>query len=227
MQPDVPLIDAAVMAVPLHDRGEPLIDVRDVAALRVDDRMASSHPTFARLRVTVVDRLVIAQSLLPRDLRLLVIEGYRPAGQQAEHFHRYATELRDANPEWTDEQLLAEVGRHCAPPDSAPHRTGAAVDLTLCTLAGAELQMGCRVHDGPVRSHGACDTDAAGLSDEVQANRALLGAALCGAGLVNLPTAWWHWSYGDQYWCHRTGAASAPYARVDAEAIISRYDDVR
>jgi D-alanyl-D-alanine dipeptidase len=181
-----------------------MVDLRGVAALRVDDRMAPSHSTYAFVRATVVDRLVIAQSLLPRGLRLLVIEGYRPADQQDEHLRGYLDELRGAYPEWTDEQVRVEASRYCAPAATAPHPTGAAVDLTLCTLSGTELEMGSRVHNGPIRSGGACVTGAAGISAEARRRRTILGEAMRGAGLVNLPTAWWHWSYGDplEVRCH-------------------------
>ncbi|MEU3710149.1 M15 family metallopeptidase [Streptomyces catenulae] len=32
-----------------------------------------------------------------------------------------------------------------------------------------------------------------------RAHRRLLACALRGAGFVNYPTEWWHWSYGDRY----------------------------
>ncbi len=36
-------------------------------------------------------------------------------------------------------------------------------------------------------------------------------AVLGAAGLVNYPTEWWHWSYGDRYWAMATGAPGAIY----------------
>ncbi|MFJ7213424.1 hypothetical protein [Amycolatopsis sp. NPDC098790] len=57
--------------IPIRDSGEALVDVRS-APLRV------AGPTY--LRYGLVDRLVTAQSLLPRDVRLLVVDGYRPPG---------------------------------------------------------------------------------------------------------------------------------------------------
>lgn len=49
--------------------------------------------------------------------------------------------------------------------------------------------------------------------DEItaRANRDVLGDALSAAGLVNYPTEWWHWSFGDRYWALGTGAPSAHY----------------
>jgi len=42
----------------------------------------------------------------------------------------------------------------------------------------------------------------------------LLGRVLGGAGLVNYPTEWWHWSYGDRYWALMTGAPAALHGPV-------------
>jgi D-alanyl-D-alanine dipeptidase len=211
MPDPLPLAGVIVSGLPVHDRGEPLVDVRTVVALRVDQRLARSNPSHAWLRTTVVDRLVLAQSLLPRDRRLLIVEGYRSAAAQQRHFRECQEELRFGHPDWTDDQILREAAWHCAPAGSAPHPTGAAVDVTLCTPLGIELEMGCPVHSGPVRSQGTCATESGNLSDQAVENRRTLGTVLTAAGLVNLPTAWWHWSYGDRYWCHRTGATAAPY----------------
>jgi D-alanyl-D-alanine dipeptidase len=48
-------------------------------------------------------------------------------------------------------------------------------------------------------------------SAQARANRAVLGSALTAAGLVNYPTEWWHWSFGDRYWALLTGATAACY----------------
>jgi D-alanyl-D-alanine dipeptidase len=37
---------------------------------------------------------------------------------------------------------------------------------------------------------------------------------LSAQGLVNYPTEWWHWSYGDRYWALVTGAPHAPYGPI-------------
>ena len=42
---------------------------------------------------------------------------------------------------------------------------------------------------------------------------------LGGAGLVNYPTEWWHWSFGDRYWALQTGL-TAVYGPV-AVAVAS------
>jgi D-ala-D-ala dipeptidase len=46
----------------------------------------------------------------------------------------------------------------------------------------------------------------------------VLGEALSAAGLVNHPTEWWHWSYGDRYWALETGAPAALYGAKELDA---------
>ncbi|MFI6561978.1 M15 family metallopeptidase [Streptomyces sp. NPDC050534] len=202
--------DTRVAAIPVRESGEPVVDVREV--LLVDDRKhADSHGAEVHLRRGVLDRLVAAQARLPRGLRLLFVEGYRPPALQRSYFDRYAAELRAKHPRWPADRIRAAAARYVSPPEIAPHTAGAAVDLTLADAAGRELDLGTPMNADPERSDGACYTDAANISAEARANRELLGRALGAAGLVNYPTEWWHWSYGDRYWALMTGAPAALY----------------
>lgn len=63
----------------------------------------------------------------------------------------------------------------------------------------------------PEESAGACYTHAPNISEEARANRKLLGTVLTAAGLVNYPTEWWHWSFGDRYRALLTGKPAALY----------------
>jgi D-alanyl-D-alanine dipeptidase len=76
---------------------------------------------------------------------------------------------------------------------------------------GRELVLGTPLDASPEESEGACCAQAANISAEARSHRAVLSTALTAAGLVNYPTEWWHWSYGDRYWALRTGAAAAHY----------------
>lgn len=150
-------------------------------------------------------------SLLPDGLRLLFVEGYRPPDLQRRYFEKYARTLRAEHPDWPAERIRTAASRYVSPPEIAPHTAGAAVDLTLADAHGRELDLGTRMNATPEESAGACYTDADGISAEARAHRSVLGRALRGAGLVNYPTEWWHWSYGDRYWALSTGAPAALY----------------
>ena len=112
-------------------------------------------------------------------------------------------------PSLKPEEVRREASRYVAPIEVAPHVAGAAVDLSLIDLDGRRLDMGTLLD--------ARAFDAVAISAEARANRRLLSDVLTGAGLVNYPTEWWHWSYGDRYWAFETGAASACYGTVPSE----------
>ncbi|MEV0634859.1 M15 family metallopeptidase [Streptomyces sp. NPDC050619] len=202
--------DARVAAVPMEECGERLADVR--GSLLVDDRKhKDSHGAEVHLRHGVLDRLLRAQTLLPGGLRLLFVEGYRPPALQRSYFEKYADALRAGHPDWSADRIRTAASRYVSPPEIAPHSAGAAVDLTLADPDGRELDLGTPMNANPEESDGACYTAAAHISDAARANRAVLGEALSAAGLVNYPTEWWHWSYGDRYWALMTGAPAALY----------------
>ncbi|MFD9705334.1 M15 family metallopeptidase [Lentzea sp. NPDC059081] len=206
------LSDPAVAAIPVRELGEPLVDLRTVAALRLDDRLADAEGLYAQLRIGVVDRLVIAQTLLPSELRLLIVEGYRPQALQIASFESAVAESYARSPQAAEHVLRRTASMRSSPPEVAPHVAGAAVDLSLCTVDEIELDLGTAVHDTTTkRSH----TEDLAIDATARHHRAVLAQALRGAGLVNYPSAWWHWSYGDRYWAYLTGSLQAVYGPVD------------
>ncbi|MFF3784157.1 M15 family metallopeptidase [Streptomyces sp. NPDC001933] len=205
------MADPKIAAIPVAECGERLVDVRRDDSLLVDTRERGPADAFAYLREGVLERLVKAQAMLPQGLRLLFVEGYRPPSLQREYFDEYADRLRAAHLDWSPEQIHSAASRYVSPPDIAPHSAGAAVDLTLAGADGHELDLGTRMNADPEESGGACYTHAADISEEARANRKLLDTALTAVGLVNYPTEWWHWSFGDRYWALITGEAAALY----------------
>ncbi|MEU6814198.1 M15 family metallopeptidase [Streptomyces sp. NPDC046860] len=205
------MADRRVAAVPVRECGEPLVDVRAHGALRVDPRRQDAAGAFAHLRPGVLHRLLHAQSLLPDGLRLLYVEGYRPPALQRRYFDEYSDVLGRDNPDWPPSRVREAASRYVSPPEMAPHGAGAAVDLTLMSADGRELDLGTRLNADPEESEGACYTSATNISSEARANRDILAGTLSEAGLVNYATEWWHWSWGDRYWALQTNNPTAPY----------------
>ncbi|TJZ55669.1 peptidase M15D vanX D-ala-D-ala dipeptidase [Streptomyces piniterrae] len=206
------MADPAVAAIPVRECAEPLVDVRTAApGLLVSGLVQDARGAFAHLRQGTLRRLLAAQESLPDGLRLQFVEGYRPLALQRRYFEEYTDELRAAHPDWTAARIHEAASRYVSPPDIAPHSAGGAVDLTLVTADGSPVDMGTPINASPEESDRACYTAAPGLSPAARANRRVLSAALTAAGLVNYPTEWWHWSYGDRYWALETGAAHALY----------------
>ena len=204
MTPPLLLSDPRVAAVPVAETGDPLVHLHPGIA-----------PGGARVRAALADRLYRADLGLPAGIRLRVVEGHRSTTDQQRIIDTYTDQVRLAHPDATVDDLRRLVSRFVAPLEVAPHVAGAAVDLTLVDEAGEPLDLGTAIDATPEDSAGRCYFAAPDITLEARALRLLLADALSAVGLVNYPTEWWHWSYGDRYWALMTGAAWASYGPVD------------
>jgi D-alanyl-D-alanine dipeptidase len=202
--------DARVRAVPVRDSGEALVRLPCAFGGAEGDDGADGR----LVRASLALRLDEAQRLLPDGLHLQVKEGFRAQVSQRRIIEEYAGRLRVDHPDLTAADLERLTSRYVAPLDVAPHVAGAAVDVTLADETGRELDLGCPLDATPEESGGRCYLSAPGLSVEATANRAVLALVLGAVGLVNYPTEWWHWSYGDRYWAMVTGAPHALFGPV-------------
>jgi zinc D-Ala-D-Ala dipeptidase len=196
-----------------------------------------------RLRQGVIQRLLEAQVLLRRQHPhwcLAVFDAWRPLAVQAFMVEHALGELcrqrgiDPAQPSAARQQAVADVGRFWAPPNPdpgapPPHSTGAAVDLTLARWSGAGepelLEMGSEIdaigpesepdHFGALADH-CGDAEQRSACLRWHGHRQALRQAMEGAGFVQHPNEWWHFSWGDQLWAWRSGAPRACYGRVDA-----------
>lgn len=197
------LSDPRVAAVPVRDVDEPLV--------ALDPGFGSGQ---TMVRSGLATRLEYARAALPSGIHLRVVEGYRPAHRQQAIIERYSAEVRAARPGVAEPELHILTSRYVAPLAVAPHVAGAAVDVTLVDSSGRELDLGTAIDATPEESSGRCYFAADGISREARANRDLLARVLCREGLVNYPTEWWHYSFGDRYWALATGATAALYGPV-------------
>ena len=196
-------------AIPVHDNGEPLVRLDPMIGRR------------SFVRSGLADRLSVAQAALPLGIRLHVVEGHRTAASQQAIVASYSAELCAVHPGISADDLHRLSSRFVAPLEVAPHVAGAAVDLTLIDACGQELDLGTPIDATPEQSGGRCYFAAADISRDARANRNLLARVLTDAGLVNYPTEWWHWSYGDRYWALITGAGCARYGPVDDREAVA------
>ncbi len=194
------LADPVVRAVRVLDNGDPLVPLMFAPDVLVRQGLAL--------------RLVDARDALPSGVDLKVVEGHRGISDQNAIIEQYTDELRELHPSADAVELDRLSSRFVAPLAVAPHVAGAAVDLTLVDAHGDELWMGTEIDATPEQSEGACFFHAE-VDARARRNRAILADALSGAGLVNYPTEWWHWSYGDRYWALMTRAGHALYGPVE------------
>ncbi|MDA8209659.1 MAG: M15 family metallopeptidase [Actinomycetota bacterium] len=191
---------------------EPLVDLAAIPGLRIDERMAEPTGRFRFVREGLANRLAEAAAKLPAGLIFLVVEGYRSPALQRQLFEEHLEELRDIHEPMPEEELLRLASRFVAPPTGIPpHCSGAAVDLTLAQDGGPELAMGTAVNEGPEASSQRCYSASLDIPEHCRRNREILFGVLRAEGLVNYPTEWWHWSWGDRYWALQTGSPAAVY----------------
>ena len=227
--------------IPIEECGEPL-QALPPALLRMEPHpyMALGAPYGTsgnpfQLRLGVVQRLLGAQQQLfehDPSLRLSIFDAWRPIAVQAFMVDHSITELcrergLEARSGQAFDQVVADVGRFWAAPsrDPAtppPHSTGAAVDLTLSSSDGTPLAMG-----GEIDAIGAVSEPQhyAGREDSEarrwHQRRQLLAEVMGSAGFAQHPNEWWHYSFGDQLWAWRKGAAVAVYAEAVNSALTS------
>ncbi|MEI8410817.1 MULTISPECIES: M15 family metallopeptidase [unclassified Kribbella] len=195
------LSDDRITRIPAIESGEPLVDLFTRGISTPDRQFA---------RESVADRLAMADAFLPAGVRLQVVEGLRLIESQQEIYDGYRAELERLHPGISDHDVHVLASRFVSPVEVAPHVAGAAVDLTLIGAHGP-LDLGTPIDATPERSNGACFFDATNVSREARTNRALLADVLTAAGLVNYPTEWWHWSFGDRYWAYLEDRPNAIY----------------
>jgi D-alanyl-D-alanine dipeptidase len=204
------LADSQITSIPAHDNGDLLVDVASIGLAYDGLGAAGRH-----VRSGVAIRLRRAQDRLPDGVALLIREGHRSPAEQERLFGRYSRSLFGRSPDLDEVTLHRLASRFVSPLAVAPHVAGAAVDLTLVDARGVPLWMGTPIDATPEESADACAFAATNINAEARANRELLASVLEREGLVNYPTEWWHWSYGDRYWAYSTGVESAIYGPCD------------
>ncbi len=125
-----------------------------------------------------------AAEKLKTAIQLAAVQGYR---------FRIFDAYRPTEAQWKlwnhtpDPNFLAD------PNKGSPHSRGAAVDLTLCTPDGADLDMGTPFDAfTPLSHHGRLD-----ILPEAQRNRLLLMGIMTTAGWDFYRNEWWHYQLFD------------------------------
>jgi D-alanyl-D-alanine dipeptidase len=171
------------------------------------------------LRVDVARRLVHAAGCLIADgYGLKLLDGWRPLQLQRTLRAEYREAIeRDSG--LTGTALEERLGAFVSPVDGdepPPHSTGGAVDVTLCTTDGADVDMGGTFDELSDRSLPGYyeGRDLSPDQAEFRDRRRLLVAAMTESKFWQFPTEWWHFEYGTANWAR--GANAEPmYALVE------------
>lgn len=181
------MLPAATLALTmwLGTAGEsPVVDATEVIPdLVLDLRYAtddnflkrSVYPKDARcmLLKDAAQRLKKAADVLrPQGYRLKVYDCYRPHAVQFEMW-----------------KIMPQPGYVADPKFGSNHNRGAAVDLTLVTLEGAEVEMPTKFDDFSRSAHHGFQ----GGTEASRKHRKLLLEAMEGAGFKRNKMEWWHY----------------------------------
>ena len=180
------------------------------------------------LRESVVVCLRDAQkrlSVLKSGYRVKIFDAYRPIEVQKFMMEYDKNRLSNENyaqdfallPQ-TQKRAIDKIVSHFWSPiaddiasNPPPHATGGALDLTLVDERGVALEMGSEIDE-------LVEESSADYFDKTESlykqNRNLLKNIMINAGFTQLPTEWWHFSYGDQIWAVDKGKESALFGLV-------------
>lgn len=217
------IADPAVLAIPIHENHEPLIDlIQQKEIVYGPPPIVANNTNYTKMRKTVYDKLKEAQTLLPKGLKFCLYEGYRSLELQQSIFDERYKALRQADPTASHEQIFKESTKFVSPvinldgsKNIPPHSTGAAIDVYLVDDKGKVVDMGIHLDDTYQDLKGIyCQTDSDVISSQAKAYRKIMNHALQSVGFINYPTEYWHWSYGDRYWAHQTQQQNAIYDSV-------------
>lgn len=186
----------------------------DISLLRSSSKIIL-NPRLAddwRIRTVVRLKLEAAAEALPEGISFMLYEAFRTRTRQRALWKPVFERIKNEKPTWTDSQVFRHASNWVSPPNGfgSGHQAGAAIDITLATSAGDELDMGAAIQTfGPKT---VTDAQVSGIAQE---RRNLLSETLALQGLVNYPAEWWHFSYGDRLWAEVTGRNKAFFAPIE------------
>ncbi len=167
------------------------------------------------IRKPTAEKLEQAFLSLPKGLTFKVYDGWRSVKTQQSLYDKYFSQVRENNPNMNLEQLEEETKKFVSKPsmdreNPSVHNTGGAIDLTLFDKEkDRELDMGTAFDDFTPLAYTYSFEEKTGKREEaVKNNRRLLYYTMINAGFTNLPTEWWHYDYGDNFWSYYTGKPS-------------------
>jgi D-alanyl-D-alanine dipeptidase len=220
-QPLITLIaDPKVLAIPIIENNDPLVDLKDQAAIDYGPSPEIPNNTdYTKMRNTVYDKLIEAQNLLPQGIRFCLYECYRSLDLQKMLYESRYKIIAQHHPDWSDEQLFLETIKMVSPivnldgsRNIPAHSTGGAIDIYLIDDKGDPLDMGIHPKDWMQDDQGVLSlTNSTHISSQAQQNRLMMNQVLGAVGFANYPTEYWHWSYGDRYWAFQLGNSHAIY----------------
>lgn len=222
--------DEVIRKINCKDIGEDVIDLFEHQTDRLrmlptpdvpyaSDTMNAGFPCSSYIRKSLLERLIHMTKMFDlltenkRRIAILLFEGLRDSETQKHLFEKTMAEIKAENT-MSDEELYKAVSSIVSPPNEYTlHSTGGGVDIRLFDMDKNEfLDLGKFGHF--FGKNEEAFTFAQNITEEQKNNRNLLLNAAIMSGLVNYPYEWWHFSFGDKYFCFYTNQNRAIYENL-------------
>lgn len=184
-----------------------LIVIEDGGGIRFNEAFTTER----RLRKVIFQKIMAAKSHLPDHLGFVIYEAYRPRARQIELWKIVWSQVKKSYPDADDDEMALRCNTFVSNPYKvgSGHQFGCSIDITLVdNRNNQELDMGCGLDEFSDKTKTASTL----ITKSQQQNRSLLCDALHSQGLINYPSEWWHFSYGDRLWAILTNRPETLYA---------------
>lgn len=227
-----PLIqDARVKQIPIAETDEKLVDINEenhplVQMLPMPSfpfaspEMNAGFQCSSLVRKSLFERLVaLAENVnkfRPGTI-VKIFEGLRTCEIQKALLEALIITGGATSPTMPRDEIRKLAEKYVPVTDSVPvHSTGGCVALRLFDKNSETfLDMGKFGYVWFEKlENNEANTFSANLTPEQKANRGLLLTCAGMAGLVNYPYEWWHFSFGDRYFCYYTNNPKAIYGSL-------------
>lgn len=186
----------------IKENKEPLVEIEETDRIKIG-LIKKQYEQSYLIRKTLLEKLKRVSENLPKDLNLLIIEGFRSVENQKKVWNRKFIEIKEEKPELFDEEIEKLVGLIVARPlPLANHNCGGAIDVTLINSKGDIIDMGTPYPDkgfGP-EWHSKFKMLSEEITEEQKENRKILREAMEKEEFVWYPGEWWHYCWGDRMW---------------------------
>lgn len=182
-----------------------LIEISEKDGIFFNDRFSSDK----RLRKVIYDKILAAKMHLPEGVYFMIYEAYRPRARQFELWEEIWKQMSAEHPNASEEKMTELCSNFVSNPHGvgSGHQFGCAVDITLCDKDRNVFDMGTDMQEFCDRT----ETASQDITQEQLQNRELLVTCLEKEGLINYPSEWWHFSYGDRLWAQILGKPQSIY----------------
>ena len=221
------IADPEVLAIPIIDCNEPLIDLKNQQQLRYGPPPENELTTdcYTKIRKTVYEKLCLAQDDLPNGWYFRIYEGFRSVAVQTMLFEQMYQKIATQYSYKNNIELFHETTRLVSPVKNLDgsinipaHNTGAAVDIEIVDENDQLIDMGMAAKDWMDVEPDLCLSNYQKLDEITKQNRKILFDVMTAHEFVNYSTEWWHFSYGDRYWAFHKKQRHAIYG--SAETLI-------